>query len=460
MQTEFARELASIVGEAHVLTEERDTASYFLDWRKQYRAGAECVVRPGSTEEVAAVVRLCSRERVAIVPQGGNTGLSGASVPSGRQRELVLSLGRMNRIREIDPLDDTMVAEAGCVLAQAQQAAEKAGRYFPVSLAAEGSCQVGGIVSTNAGGVNVLRYGNTRDQVLGLEVVLPDGQVWNGLRRLRKDNTGYDLKHLFIGAEGTLGVVTAVVLKLRANPSASATAWIAVENPARAVELLSRMREQLGECVSAFELVSRRCLEAVLAHAPGTPDPLPESHPWYVLVELGDSGTFESLQSRLELALGKCVEGGIARDAAIAASHPQAAALWRIRESIPEAQFTNVKHDVSVAVSRIPALIERVETALASAFAEARSYIFGHVGDGNLHYNIGPETLVPRRAEINRIVYDAVAALNGSISAEHGLGQLKREEILRHKQPLELELMRAVKRALDPHGLMNPGKVL
>jgi len=460
MQPEFLRQLASIVGEANVLTDERDTASHFVDWRKQYRASAECVLRPGDTEQVAAVVRLCGREGVAIVPQGGNTGLSGAAVPAGRQREVVLSLGRMNRIREIDPLDDTMIVEAGCVLARVQQAAEQAGRYFPVSLAAEGSCQIGGIVSTNAGGVNVLRYGNTRDQVLGLEVVLADGSIWNGLRRLRKDNTGYDLKHLFIGAEGTLGIVTAVVLRLRTRPAASATAWIALETPAKAVELLARMRERLGECVSAFELVSRRCLEAVLAHVPGTQDPLPEPHPWYVLAELEDAGTFESLQGRLEAALAECIEHHTARDAAIAASHLQTAAIWRIREGIPEAQFTNVKHDVSVAVSRVPLLIERVEAALANAFPGSRSYIFGHVGDGNLHYNVGPETLVARRAEVNRIVYDAVAALGGSISAEHGLGQLKRDEITRHKQPLELDLMRAVKHALDPQGLMNPGKVL
>ena len=460
MQPEFLRQLASIVGEANVLTDERDTASHFVDWRKQYRASAECVLRPGDTEQVAAVVRLCGREGVAIVPQGGNTGLSGAAVPAGRQREVVLSLGRMNRIREIDPLDDTMIVEAGCVLARVQQAAEQAGRYFPVSLAAEGSCQIGGIVSTNAGGVNVLRYGNTRDQVLGLEVVLADGSIWNGLRRLRKDNTGYDLKHLFIGAEGTLGIVTAVVLRLRTRPAASATAWIALETPAKAVELLARMRERLGECVSAFELVSRRCLEAVLAHVPGTQDPLPEPHPWYVLAELEDAGTFESLQGRLQAALAECIEHHTARDAAIAASHLQTAAIWRIREGIPEAQFTNVKHDVSVAVSRVPLLIERVEAALADAFPGSRSYIFGHVGDGNLHYNVGPETLVARRAEVNRIVYDAVAALGGSISAEHGLGQLKRDEITRHKQPLELDLMRAVKHALDPQGLMNPGKVL
>jgi FAD/FMN-containing dehydrogenase len=460
MQPEFKRALGGIVGDANVLTDERDTAGHFVDWRKLYRGVADCVVRPASTDEVSAVVKLCVREAVAIVPQGGNTGLSGGATPTGARREVVVSLGRMNRIRGIDPLDDSLVAEAGCVLANVQQAAESAGRYFPVSLAAEGSCQIGGILSTNAGGVNVLRYGNTRDQVLGLEVVLADGSVWNGLRSLRKDNTGYDLKHLFIGAEGTLGIITAAVLKLRARPSASATAWIALETPAHAVELLARLRGQLGECVSAFELVSRRCLEAVLAHVRDVQDPIAAPHPWYVLVELEDNGTFESLQGRLEAALAECIERGEVRDAAIAASHLQAAALWRIRESIPEAQFANVKHDVSVAVSRVPLLIERAEAALGKAFPGVRSYIFGHVGDGNLHYNIGDASLVARRPEVNRIVYDAVAELDGSISAEHGLGQLKRDEITRHKQPLELDLMRALKRALDPNGLMNPGKVL
>ena len=460
MHPEFQRALAAIVGQANVLTDERDTAGHFVDWRKQYRGVADCVVRPASTDEVAAVVKLCVREGVAIVPQGGNTGLSGGATPTGARREIVLSLGRMNRIREVDPLDDSLVAEAGCILTNVQQAAESAGRYFPVSLAAEGSCQIGGILSTNAGGVNVLRYGNTRDQVLGVEVVLADGSVWNGLRSLRKDNTGYDLKHLFIGAEGTLGIITAAVLKLRARPSASATAWIALETPAQAVELLARLRGQLGECVSAFELVSRRCLEAVLAHARDAQDPIATPHPWYVLVELEDNGTFESLQGRLEAALSDCIERGEVRDAAIAASHLQAAALWRIRESIPEAQFANVKHDVSVAVSRVPLLIERVEAALAKSFPGVRSYVFGHVGDGNLHYNIGDQALVARKLEVNRIVYDAVAGLGGSISAEHGLGQLKRDEITRHKQPLELDLMRSLKRALDPDGLMNPGKVL
>ena len=460
MHSEFLQALAGIVGNANVLTGDSDMASHLVDWRKQYRGAAECVLRPADTDQVAAAVKICAREGVAIVPQGGNTGLSGGSVPVGGRREIVLSLARMNRIRQVDPLDDSLVAEAGCILAHVQQAAESAGRYFPVSLAAEGSCQVGGILSTNAGGVNVLRYGNTREQVLGLEVVLADGSVWNGLRSLRKDNTGYDLKHIFIGAEGTLGVITAAVLKLRTQPAASATAWIGLETPARAVELLARLRERLGDCVSAFELVSRRCLEAVLSHTPAMPDPLGAPHPWYVLVEVEDSGTFESLQGRLEAALAECAEHGQVRDAAIAASHLQAAALWRIRESIPEAQFANVKHDVSVSVSRVPLLIERAEAELAAAFPDVQSYIFGHVGDGNLHYNVGDSSLVLRRAEVNRVVYDVVASLGGSISAEHGIGQLKREEIKRHKQALELDLMRTLKRALDPQGLMNPGKVI
>ena len=466
MQNAFLDALAAVVGERHILTDAGATAAYFSDWRKHYRAAAECVARPADADQVAAIVRLCAREGVAVVPQGGNTGLAGGSVPTGARREIVLSLARLSRIRALDALDDTVIAEAGCVLAQVQQAALDAGRYFPLSLAAEGSCQIGGVLSTNAGGVNVLRYGNAREQVLGLEVVLPDGNIWHGLRSLRKDNTGYDLKQLFLGAEGTLGVITAAVLRLRPKPSASATAWIALDSPAAAVQLLAQLRERVGERISAFELVSRRCLEAVMAHAPGTLDPLGAPQPWYVLAELEDSGSFESLQARLEAALADGAERGALRDAAIAASEAQAAALWRIRETIPEAQFANVKHDVAVAVSRIPALVEQVEGALAAAFPGAQSFIFGHVGDGNLHYNIGmadaaaTAALIARREQVNRVVYDAVASLGGSISAEHGIGQLKREDLRQRKAPLELELMRAIKRAFDPQGLMNPGKVL
>jgi FAD/FMN-containing dehydrogenase len=465
-RSEFLERLSAVVGEQHVLTGREQTEPYFTDWRRQYRGSAECVLRPASTTEVAQLVRLCARHGVAVVPQGGNTGLCGGSVPTGAQREVLLSLARMNRIRELDALNDTVTAEAGCVLAAVQQAAEQAGRLFPLSLAAEGSCMIGGNLSTNAGGVNVLRYGNAREQVLGLEVVLPDGRVWNGLRALRKDNTGYDLKQLFVGAEGTLGVITAAVLKLYPKPSAGATAWIAVASPARAVELLALLRARLGERLTAFELISRPCLEAVLAHAPGTRDPLGTSHPWYVLAELADSGEHAALHGIAERAFVECAERGALDDVALAASGAQALALWKIRETIPEAQFTNVKHDVSVPVSRVPDLIERASSALARAFPGVAIFAFGHIGDGNVHFNVGMRdatataALMERREQANRIVYDVVDALGGSISAEHGLGQLKREEIRRHKDEIELALMRTLKRALDPQGLMNPGKVL
>ncbi|HYR33840.1 MAG TPA: FAD-binding oxidoreductase [Burkholderiales bacterium] len=452
--------LGDIVGAANVLTDAQDTGPYFTDWRRQYSAPAECVVRPASTAEVARVVALCAQHDLAIVPQGGNTGLVGGSVPTGRGREIVLALGRMNRIRDLDRLNDTITVEAGCVLANVQRAADEAGRLFPLSLAAEGSCQIGGNLSTNAGGINVLRYGNAREQVLGLEVVLPDGRVWNGLRGLRKDNTGYDLKQLFVGAEGTLGIITAAVLRLHPKPSASVTAWIALDSAAAAVELLALLHERLGERLSAFELLSRSCVEAVLAHAPGTQDPLAAAHPWYVLVELADSGEERALRERVEKVLVDCAERGAILDAALAQSGEQARALWRIRETVPEAQFTNVKHDVAVPVSKSAEFIERVGPRLAARFPDVRPYAFGHLGDGNIHYNVGPEGLLAEREAVNRIVYDVVDELGGSISAEHGLGQLKRDEITRHKQPIELELMRALKRTLDPKGLMNPGKVL
>jgi FAD/FMN-containing dehydrogenase len=452
--------LRDIVGAANVLTAPHDTRPYFTDWRRQYSASAECVVRPASTAEVAAVVRLCAQAGAAIVPQGGNTGLCGGSVPTGQGREIVLALGRMNRIRALDRLNDTITVEAGCVLANVQRAADDAARLFPLSLAAEGSCQIGGNLSTNAGGVNVLRYGSAREQVLGLEVVLPDGRVWDGLRGLRKDNTGYDLKQLFLGSEGTLGIITAAVLRLHPKPSASSTAWVALERAQSAIELLAFLHERLGERLSAFELLSRNCVEAVLAFAPATQDPLAAPHPWYVLAELADSGEERVLREQVEKALVDAAERGAIADAALAQSGEQARALWRIRESVPEAQFTNVKHDISVPVSKVAEFIERADARLAARFPDVRVYAFGHVGDGNVHYNVGPERLVAERPAVNRIVYDTVAELDGSISAEHGLGQLKREEIRAHKSPLELELMRALKHALDPRGLLNPGKVL
>ncbi|MEW6691154.1 MAG: FAD-binding oxidoreductase, partial [Pseudomonadota bacterium] len=434
MPEDFLGGVRAIVGRDNVLTDARDTAPYFTDWRKQVRAGALCVARPASTPEVAAVVRLCAAEGVAVVPQGGNTGLVGGSVPTGARREIVLSLSRLNRIRALDALNDTITVEAGCVLAEVQRAAAQAGRLFALSLAAEGSCQIGGNLSTNAGGINVLRYGNAREQVLGLEAVLPDGRVWDGMRALRKDNTGYDLKQLFIGAEGTLGIITAAVLKLHPLPSASATAWIEVRDPQGAVELLARLHAACGERLSAFELLSRSCVDAVLAHRPGQRDPIPGGH-WYVLARLDDSGEPSALEELLQHALGE------AANAVVAKSVGEARALWAMRETVPEAQFANVKHDISLPLSRIPEFIERAGAALAAACPGAPVYCFGHVGDGNLHYNVGDAALVARRTEVNRIVYAAVDALGGSISAEHGLGQLKREDIARYKDPLELELM-------------------
>jgi len=460
MDARLQSAFAALIGERNVLTAAPDTAPYTTDWRKQYSAGALCVLRPASTAEVAALVGLCAREGVAIVPQGGNTGLSGGSVPSGARPEIVLSLSRLARIREIDALNDTMTVEAGCVLAGIQRAAAQAGRLFPLSLAAEGSCQIGGNLSTNAGGVNVLRYGSAREQVLGLEVVLPDGRVWNGLRALRKDNTGYDLKQLFIGAEGTLGVITAAVLKLHPGPSASATAWIAVPDPQRAVQLLARLRQCCADRLTAFELLSRRCVDAVAAHRPAIRDPLPGHAAWYVLAELADGGDDASLLHRLQQGLHDAIGSGLAADAVVAKNKAESAALWAIRETVPEAQFANVKHDVSVPVSKVPELIERAGKALELVAPGAPIYAFGHIGDGNIHYNVGDQALLARREQVNRVVYDVVASLGGSISAEHGLGQLKREEIRRYKEPLELELMRTLKRALDPQGLMNPGKVL
>ena len=462
----FVADLVAIVGAPHVLTAADAVAAYFTDWRRVFTGVGTAVVRPANTHEVSRVVALCASHGIAIVPQAGNTSLCGASVPTGARPEVVVSVARMNQIRSIDALNDTMTVEAGCVLQTIQQAADAAGRLFPLSLGAEGSCQIGGNLSTNAGGVGVLRYGNARDLVLGLEVVLADGRIWHGLKALRKDNTGYDLKHLFIGAEGTLGIITAAVLKLFPKPSASATAWIAVEAPQKAVELLAALRALMGDRLTAFELISRVCLDAVIKHRPATLDPLGAPHAWYVLAEFTDGGTQQTLSGRVESALMECTERGILIDVAIAQSQAQAQAMWAIRETLPEAQFTNVKHDVSVPVSSIPRMIDEGMAELERAFPGCVGYLFGHIGDGNLHYNIGMKDAAGTRAlmdklkAVNEIVYAVVARLNGSISAEHGIGQLKREAIKQRKSALEMELMQRVKDALDPRGLMNPGKVL
>lgn len=458
--------LRTQVGAAHVLTDAFDIAPYCTDWRGRYSGQSTCVVRPADTEEVAMVVKACNEAGIAVVPQGGNTGLCGGATPI--KGEVVLSLTRMNRVRAIDTDNNTMTVEAGCTLAAVQSAAAASNRLFPLSLAAEGTATIGGNLSTNAGGVQVLRYGNARELCLGLEVVLPDGRIWNGLRSLRKDNTGYDMKHLFIGAEGTLGLITAAVLKLFSRPRAVATAWTTVPAPQAAVALLTRLREKIGGRVTAFELIGRPALDLVLQHIPGSRDPLAARSPWQVLIELSD--TMESdLSTSLEEVLFDAVAAGEAGDAAIARNDAQAQALWALRENIAEAQKIeglSIKHDISLPVSHIPEFIVRCDAALAANFPGVRIVCFGHLGDGNLHYNqskpAGQDNaaFIAQSTAVNRVVHDLVHELDGSISAEHGLGQLKREEILRYKSQIEMDMMRAIKRALDPHGLMNPGKIL
>jgi FAD/FMN-containing dehydrogenase len=466
---QLIEQLKAIVGIAAVITDPRDTAPYATDWRKRYIGKPLAVVKPASTQEAAAVMKLCAQTHTAVVPQGGNTGLCGGATPDAGGRQIVLTLSRLNRIRAVDAVNNTITVEAGCVLANVQQAAAAAGRLFPLSLAAEGSCEIGGNLSTNAGGTAVLRYGNARDLVLGLEVVLPDGRIWDGLRALRKDNTGYDLKQLFVGAEGTLGIITAAVLKLYPRPRARATALVALESPVRALELLSHIQGACGDRVTGFELMSAFCLSLVAKHFPATRLPLAQAHAQYVLLELSDTASAESLDAGLQEALAEAAERGLVLDAAVAASETQAEALWALRENIPEAQVhegKQIKHDVSVPISRIAEYIAVTDAELQRAFPGVRMVTFGHLGDGNLHYNIAhPEggdedAFMARASEVSRVVHDSAARFGGSISAEHGLGQYKREEILRYKSPLEMELMRRIKAALDPQGIMNPGKVL
>ena len=461
-------QLTAIVGADHVLTGEADMAQHLVDWRGRYRGAARCVVRPANTGEVSALVRACAQAGVAMVPQGGNTSLCGASIPDAGGAAVLINLSRMNTIRAIDPANNTITVDAGCVLQAVQEAACEAGRLFPLSLAAEGSCQIGGNLSTNAGGVQVLRYGNMRELTLGLEVVLPNGEVWDGLRGLRKDNTGYDLKHLFIGAEGTLGIITGAVLKLFPLLQATATAWLAIDSPQRAVQLLGELQAAFGAGLTACELVSDVALGLVLKHIPGAQAPL-SSSPWYLLIELSGSGEEAALQEALENFLEPAFEREAISDAVLAQSGEQARRLWALRENIGEAQKIeglSVKHDISVPISRIGEFVQRTDAALQEAFPGIRIVAFGHVGDGNLHYNQSKSeagenaAFIAVQPQVDLLVHDSVHRFGGSISAEHGIGQLKREELLRYKSPLELEMMRSVKRALDPQGLMNPGKVL
>ena len=460
--------LADIVGAQNVITDAETMHPYLGDWRGRYRGAARCVVRPGTTAEVSAIVRACAAAGVAMLPQGGNTSHCGASIPDKSGKTVLISLSRLNKIRAVDAANNTITVEAGCVLQNLQEAALAVDRLFPLSLAAEGSCQIGGNLSTNAGGVQVLRYGNARELVLGLEVVLPDGEVWNGLRGLRKDNTGYDLKQLFIGAEGTLGIITAAVVKLFPLPRSTATAWLAIASPQAAIGLLNGLQAAFGAMLTACELVSDISLGMVLKHIPGAQPPL-EKSPWYLLVELSGSGEEDALRDTLATFLEPALENGTISDAVLAQSVDQAKRLWNLRESISEAQKIegfSIKHDISVPVSRIPEFLERAGAALQHAWPGIRIVAFGHVGDGNLHYNQSkPEAgenaaFIAAQPQVNEMVHDIVHQLGGSISAEHGIGQLKREEILRYKSPLEMQMMRTIKQAFDPRGLMNPGKVV
>lgn len=466
IDADLIERVRAIVGDRGIITDEAGIAPYVTDWRGSYIGKTSLVVRPASTNEVAEVVKLCAQTRTPIVPQGGNTGMVGGATPDASGSAIVLSLARMNKIRAVDLANNALTVEAGCVLATVQEAANNNDRYFPLSLAAEGSCTIGGNLSTNAGGTAVLRYGNARDLVLGIEAVTSDGKVWNGLKALRKDNTGYDLKHLLMGAEGTLGIITAAALKLFPKPQSTCTALVAVPHPTAAVALLSTIQSAMGDRLTGFELMSRVCIDHVIKHFPSTVEPFSARHDWQVLIELTDTLKDASLEAALADALEPAFKHADALDAVIATSHSQSLALWNIREHIPEAeklQGRSVKHDISVPISRIAEFIERGDIALNGKFHKAQVICFGHVGDGNLHYNLsfpGQLASAEQTRDANALVYALLDELGGSISAEHGLGQLKRDDITRHKSAVELDMMRAIKTALDPQGIMNPGKVL
>jgi FAD/FMN-containing dehydrogenase len=461
-------QLQAAVGAAHVLTE-GDLSAFELDWRRRWHGKALAVVRPGNTDEVAAVVKACVAHGVAMVPQGGNTGLVGGGVPDASGTQVLLNLQRLNRIRQIDAANLTLTADAGCVLQTLQQAAHDAGLLLPLSLAAEGSCTLGGNLATNAGGTQVLRWGNARELCLGLEVVTASGDVWHGLSGLRKDNTGYDLRDLFVGSEGTLGIITAATIKLAPLPAATTTALAACGSLADCVALLSLARQRLGAALTGFEVMGRFALDLVAKHFPALPAPLP-GVPWTVLLEQSDTEGEAQARSRFEAVMGEALEAGCVSDAVVAESLAQSQALWHVRESIPLAQAEeglNIKHDISVPVSAIPDFVARTDAALQAAYPGVRLVNFGHLGDGNLHYNVqapqgadGRRFLAEHEHAVNTIVFDEVAKYGGSFSAEHGIGALKRDELALRKSPVALQLMRSIKAALDPQGVFNPGRML
>ncbi|CAN7747292.1 FAD-binding oxidoreductase [Cupriavidus necator] len=463
-------DLRHTLGDDYVLTTPGDTAAYLTDRHGRLHGHALAVVRPADTAQVAAVVRLCRAHRTPIVPQGGNTGLMGGATPDTSGRAVLLSLGRLNRIRDVDPDNDTITAEAGVVLAQLQDAAHEAGRLFPLSLGAEGSCTIGGNLGTNAGGTQVLRYGNMRDLALGLEVVTADGEIWDGLRGLRKDNTGYALRDLFIGSEGTLGIITAATLKLYPQPAIQYSALLAFDCIRDAIAFLSQARAGFGAALTAFEVISDTALGLVTRHVPEQAVPLAHGRAWYALIELSDSEGETHARARFEAVVGQAIEDGLVADAAVAESLAQSQALWALRDQAlgvaQQRDGGNLKHDISLPVSRIPDFVAATAAALQRHFPGVRPVAFGHLGDGNLHYNVShapestPAALFATEAAINELVHDSVHAHGGSISAEHGIGQRKREALPRYKSPVELALMRRLKQAFDPLGLLNPGKVL
>ena len=457
--------IRAIVGPKGVF-EGEDAAPFLSEWRGRWPGSAALIVAPASTEEVAQVVKYCSEHDIAITPQGGNTGLVGGQIPSGD--EILLSLKRMRRIRAVEPLNNTMTVDAGVTLAEAQAAAKDAGRLFPLSIGSEGTCQIGGVISTNAGGVNVLRYGNTRDLVLGLEAVTPDGEIWHGLKRLRKDNTGYDLKQLLIGGEGTLGIVTGAVLKLFPAPAEKITIMAGLSSAENAIALLSHAQNATGGLASSFELMARICVDLVIKHIPQSRDPMAASHRWYVLAEFS-SGQKSGLRAAVEEMLESALAQGLIDDAVIAENEANAHDFWRIRHSISEAingEGLGARHDVSVATSDIPAFLVKAGAEVEKLAPGARIVAFGHIGDGNVHYDIlgpdgaGKHALDDKRATIESAVYDVIDSFGGSISAEHGVGRHRRDTLAKRKSRVELEMMRAIKKALDPKGIMNPGKML
>jgi FAD/FMN-containing dehydrogenase len=461
--------LASELSLGAIVTDPAAMAPYLVDWRKLYHGRALCVARPRDSAEVSRIVAGAAVAGVAIVPQGGNTGLTGASVPDAGGRSILVSLERMDRIRQIDAANYTVTVEAGCILQRLQEAAAAADRLFPLSLGAEGSCRIGGNLSTNAGGIAVLRYGTMRDLTLGLEVVLPDGRIWDGLRALRKDNTGYDLKQLFIGAEGTLGIITAAVLKLFPLPRQRVTAFAAARDMAATLTLLGRLRAASGDCLTSFEMIPRVALAFAIAHVPGSFDPFAAPHDPYLLIELTAGSGAIDLRRIIEETLAGALEEGLLVDATLADSEARAKRLWFLREAVVEAQAAagaSIKHDIALPLSAVADFLAESTPALEAALPGTKVYAFGHLGDGNIHFNLmqprgmAADAFLARAPELNCRVHDLTVRYGGSISAEHGLGRLRREEIVRYKSPLEIELMRRIKAALDPAGIMNPDVLL